>query len=163
MPPFQLNKESGSTMTPISINPISKVPLNAPSPYLWPRQLTSLRFPPGFTTVLPSVCTPALRARHKRKWRAEGQNEEPTKLWYRISIKIFLFKGTMLPWPTAVLFVIHNMFAEILFSWMNIWVCKYSIEINFQRQGSVASNQILNKTFLYETKLSDSSENIWKP
>lgn len=34
------------------------VPLNGPPSYPLPRQLTSSLYPPGFTTVLPSVCSP---------------------------------------------------------------------------------------------------------
>lgn len=43
----------------LSTQATDNVPLNGPPPYPLPRQLTSSLYPPGFTTVLPSVCSPA--------------------------------------------------------------------------------------------------------
>lgn len=48
-----------STYPAPSTKATDNVPLNGPPPYPLPRQLTSSLYPPGFTTVLPSVCSPA--------------------------------------------------------------------------------------------------------
>lgn len=71
-----------------SIQAADNVPLNGPPSYVLPRQLTSSLYPPGFTTVLPSVCSPAAsRARPHSGHTAhnlQGKNEEQ-KRWGNVN------------------------------------------------------------------------------